>query len=140
MCCKWGYHWKICRFTLRDIYDIPIYFFCPNFFEITTETWLHHAYIKGAGTIQFCEVFEATKKDNVKSKISVFLLLHRYKLNYNSRNNNCLKTCNYLCNEHFKNWENVPFSMLLLKSIINWYILYNNIHIYMHIYIYIYKW
>ena len=24
LCCKYGYHWKICRFTLRGLYDISI--------------------------------------------------------------------------------------------------------------------
>ena len=32
-----------------------------------------------------------------------------YKPNYNSRKDNWLKTYNYLCNEHFKNWKKCAF-------------------------------
>ena len=56
---------------------------------------------------KFCEVFEATKKNNFKKHN--FFLLHRYKLTYNSRNNNWLMTYNRLCNEHFKHWKKCVF-------------------------------
>ena len=57
----------------------------------------------------FVRFLRLPKRIIVKNKIFVFLLWHRYKPNYNSRNNNRLKIYNYLCNEHFKIWKKCAF-------------------------------
>ena len=118
MCCKWGYNWKIFRLTLRDLYDISIYLFVQFFWGYywdMTSSCLHKRCRKYSN-------FDATKKNNFKNMIFVFLLLQRYKPKFYSRNNNWLNrhTITFVINTS-KTGKNVFFSRLLLKSTINWY-------------------
>ena len=86
------------------------YIFLSKFFwgyswNITSLCW-HKRCRKYSHFVRFLSLL---KRVNFKKVILVFLLLHRYKLIYNSRNNNWLMTYNSLCNEHFKHWKKWVF-------------------------------
>ena len=66
---------------------------------------------------KFCEVFEATEKDNLKKHD---FLLHSFKPNYNSRNNTSWRHTITFVMKTLKTGKNVLFLGLLLKSTINW--------------------
>ena len=41
---------------------MSIYFFAQNFFEVTAETWVYRAHIKGAGNVQILGGFWGYQK------------------------------------------------------------------------------
>ena len=92
MCCKWVYHWKICRLTLRDLYYMTYrYIFLSKFFWDyywdMTSSCLHKRCRKYSNFVGFLRL---QKRIILKNMIFVFLLLQMYKPKYNSWNNNRL--------------------------------------------------
>ena len=78
-------------------------FFWSYCWDMTSSCW-HKRCSKYSNFVRFLRLLK-----RIILKSIIFFLLHRYKLTYNSRNNNWLMTYNRLCNEHFKHWKKCVF-------------------------------